>query len=118
MCRFSHQISFTNAAWHSVLQNPHDPFEPIRVPIESLGGKLQDAFFTQDEAFDVLAITEFPESVSPSDLAIAFSAGGAVANIHTSPLLSASQAHEAKRKSSSRSYLLSPRERARAAYAT
>ncbi|MGB7845554.1 MAG: GYD domain-containing protein [Candidatus Acidiferrum sp.] len=117
MCRFSHQISFTNAAWHSVLQNPHDPFESIRTPIESLGGKLQDAFFTED-AYDVLAITEFPESVSPADLSIAFSAGGAVAHIHTSPILTAAQAHEAKRKSGSCAYHPNYRERALAAYAT
>ena len=97
MCRFSHQISFTTSAWHAVMQNPDDPFKAIRIPVESLGGKLQHAFFTQD-TYDVLAITEFPDHVSPTDLSIAFYAGGAVAHIHSSPLLTASQANEAKRK--------------------
>jgi uncharacterized protein with GYD domain len=111
MCRFSHQISFTNAAWHGVLQNPQDPLEAIRTPIESLGGKLLDAFFTED-AYDVLAITEFPDDIAPADLSIAFSAGGAVAHIHTSLILTASQAHEAKRKSGSSSYHPNYRQRA------
>ncbi len=117
MYRFSHQISFTSAAWHSLLENTHDPLQSIRVPIESLGGKLQDAFFTQD-VYDVLAISEFPHNVSPADLSIAFYAGGAVANIHTSPLLTAFQAYESKRNAGSCSSRPSPRARAFAASAT
>jgi uncharacterized protein with GYD domain len=117
MCHFSLQVSFTSAAWHDVLQNPRDPLEAIRIPIETLGGKLQHAFFTEDN-YDVLAITEFPDNVSPADLAIAFYAGGAVANVRTSPLLTASQAQEAKRKAASCSYHPALRDRAFAASAS
>ena len=117
MCRFFHQISFTSSAWQAAMQNLRDPLEAIRIPVESLGGKLQDAFFTEDP-YDVLAITEFPDHVSPADLSIAFYAGGAVASIHTSPLLTASQALEAKRKAGSRTYRPGLRARAMAASAT
>ena len=110
MVRFSHQISFTSAAWHTLMENTHDPLQSIRTQIESLGGKLQHAFFTHD-VYDVLAITEFPFDVSPADLTIAFYAGGAVANIHTSPLLTVSQAQEAKRNSGPSSSRRSPRVR-------
>jgi uncharacterized protein with GYD domain len=108
MCRFSHQISFTSSAWLNLLQNPQDPLAAIRNPVESLGGTLLDAFFTED-SFDVLALTDFPETVSPADLSIAFYAGGIVAQIRTTQLLTASEAQEAKRKSGSHSYRVIPR---------
>jgi uncharacterized protein with GYD domain len=98
MSRFSLQISFTSSAWHALMENPWDPLATIRDPIESLGGKLQHAFFTE-EPYHLLAITEVPDHVSRADLAIAFYAGGAVAQVHTSQLLTASEAHEARRQS-------------------
>ena len=101
MCLYSHQISFTSAAWHSLLEDPIDPLGGIRRPIHSLGGKLVSAFFTED-SYDVLAIAEFPEAVSANEIGIAFYAGGAVATIHSSPLLSVTQADEAKRKARQR----------------
>ena len=96
MCRFSHQISFTSAAWHALMQDPTDPLAPIRSPIESLGGRLVSAYFTRD-SYDVLALSEFPDTVSPDEISIAFYSGGAVATIRSSQLLTASQAHEAQR---------------------
>lgn len=94
MSYFCHQVSFTSTAWSRVSQNPDDRFEAIRTPIENLGGTIRAAFFTTGR-FDVLAITEYPDHVSPSDVSIAFARGGAVANIQTIPLLSAAQAIEA-----------------------
>ena len=91
MSYFCHEVSFTSEAWSRVLQNPDDRFEAIRAPIENLGGKIRAAFFTTGR-FDVLAITEFPENITPSDICIAFARGGAVANIRTLPLLTAAQA--------------------------
>lgn len=93
---FCHQISLTNDAWTHVMQN-QDRFETVRGPIESLGGRIQATFFALG-SYDVLAITEFAEDISPSSIAIAFSAGGEVAQIHTTRLLGASEALEAMRK--------------------
>jgi uncharacterized protein with GYD domain len=98
MCRFSHQISFTSSAKRSLLSEPADPFSPVRAPIESLGGKLLGAFFT-DDTYDVLALSEFPDAVSPNDISIAFYSDGAVATIHSSPLLTASQAQQSRQRS-------------------
>ena len=105
---FCHQISFTNDAWTRVMQNSQDRFETIRLPIESLGGKIQATFFALD-SYDVLAITEFAEDISPSTIAIAFSAGGDVAQIHTTRLLGASQALEAMRSAGVCTYRPLPR---------
>jgi len=97
MLHFCHQIRYTNAAWNRVLQNPEDRFEVVRSTIESLGGKMDAAFFTMD-SYDVLAITEFPDDVSAAAIAIAFSVGGEVAHIHSTKLLDASEALEAMHK--------------------
>jgi len=117
MCLYAHQISFTSSAWHALIAEPADPLRAIRGPIESLGGKLLNAFFTED-SYDVLAITEFPEKVSADTIAIGFYADGGVARIHSSVLLSATQADEAKRKSGTHSYRVTPRERTLAAAAS
>jgi uncharacterized protein with GYD domain len=114
---FCHQISFTNDAWTRVVQNSHDRFEGIRGPIESLGGKIQATFFAVD-SYDVLAITEFAEDISPSSIAIAFSAGGEVAQIHTTRLLGASQALEAMRNAGVCTYRPLPRPNSLAASAS
>jgi len=103
MCRFSHQISFTSAAWRSLMEDPSDPLAAVRSPIESLGGTLVSAYFTRD-SYDVLALSEFPDAVSPDDISVAFYSGGAVATVHSSPLMSVAQAHEANRAKMGQSY--------------
>ncbi|MGB7434700.1 MAG: GYD domain-containing protein, partial [Candidatus Acidiferrum sp.] len=80
MCLYSHQISFTSSAWRSLLGDPNDYLAVIRTPVESLGGNLVNAFFTQD-SYDVLAIADFPSTVSPEEISIAFYAAGAIARI-------------------------------------
>jgi uncharacterized protein with GYD domain len=103
MCRFSHQISFTSAAWRALMEDASDPLAPVRSPIESLGGKLVSAYVTKD-SYDVLALSEFPDTVSPDDISIAFYSGGMVATVHSSPLMSIAQAHEARRRVGSPPY--------------
>jgi len=111
MPHYCHQVSYTHSAWQRVLQNPQDRFELVRSPIEALGGTLQAVFFAMD-SYDVLAITEFPESTSPADISVAFFSSGAVAQIHTARLLDSTQAVEAMRRAIPNSYRSSPRERA------
>ena len=94
---YCHQVSYTKEAWARLMENPQDRLEAVRAPIEKLGGKLQTSFFAFGE-FDVLAITEMPDNISAAAISIAFAAGGAVASIRTTPLLTASQAVEALRK--------------------
>jgi uncharacterized protein with GYD domain len=94
MSHFCHQVSYTTEAWHRVLENREDRFEAIRATIENLGGTFISVFFTTGR-FDVLAITEFPNEVTPADIATAFAHGGAVASIQTIQLLTASEVIEA-----------------------
>jgi uncharacterized protein with GYD domain len=97
---FCHQVSYTTDARNRLLHDPLDRFEAIRTPIEKLGGKLHSSFFTLG-AFDVLVISEFPSDVSPAAISVAFFQGGAIANIHTIPLLPLAEARDLQSDSSS-----------------
>jgi len=97
MSQFSHQISFTSSGWQALMAEPADPLGAIRVTLEALGGTLVNAFFIADD-YDVLALTEFPDAVSAGDISIALYAGGSVARVRTSLLLTKSQAQESRRK--------------------
>src|SRR5215469_18352400 len=83
---YCHQVSYTTDARKRLLSDPNDRYDAVRAPIEKLGGTLQSSFFTLGQ-FDVLVISEFPVDVSPAAIAVAFSQGGAIASIHTIPLL-------------------------------
>jgi len=93
MSFFCHQVSYTTDARNRLLHDPHDRFEAIRTPIENLGGRLQSSFFALGP-FDVLVISEFPDEVSPAAISVAFSQGGAIANIRTFPLLPLAEARD------------------------
>lgn len=93
MSHYCHQVSYTTDARRRLLHDPEDQFAAIRTPIEKLGGTLQSCFFTLGP-YDVLAISEFPAEVSAADIAVAFSQGGAIALIHTIPLMPLTEARE------------------------
>jgi len=83
---YCHQVSYTTDARKRLLSDPNDRYEAVRAPIEKLGGTVQSSFVTLGQ-FDVLVISEFSVDVSPAAFAVAFSQGGAIASIHTIPLL-------------------------------
>ena len=93
MSYYCHQVSYTTDARKRLLNDPSDRYEAIRSPIEKLGGRLKSSFFTLGP-FDVLVISEFPQDISLADIAVAFSHGGAIASIHTYPLLPLPEASE------------------------
>ena len=84
------------------MQNPQDRLEAVRAPIEKLGGKVHASFFAFGD-FDVLAITEMPDTISAA-ISMAFAGGGAVSKINTTTLLTGSQALEALRKAGTSGY--------------
>jgi uncharacterized protein with GYD domain len=98
-----HQVSYTKEAWARLMQNPQDRLEAVRAPIEKLGGKVHASFFAFGD-FDVLAIMEMPDTISAAAISMAFAGGGAVYTIHTTSLLTGSQAFEALRKAGTGGY--------------
>jgi uncharacterized protein with GYD domain len=97
MSYFCHQVSFTTDAWNRVFHSAEDSFQAVRAPVESLGGKVLSAFFALG-SYDVLAVSELPESVSPSAIDIALFASGDVAHVHSTQLLTAGDILKAAEK--------------------
>ena len=64
--------------------------------IESLGGTLETFYFAIGET-DAYVIIDVPDNVSAAAIAIAFAAGGAVANIQTTPLMTVAETVQALR---------------------
>jgi uncharacterized protein with GYD domain len=100
---FLHQASYTPEALARLIANPQDRFEAIRKPVEKLGGKIKDSFFTFGD-HDVMLITEMPDNVSAAAIAVAFAGGGAVKNLKTTSLLTTAEALDALRKAGSCGY--------------
>ena len=100
---FCHQVSYTKEAWKRLMADPQDRLDVVRTPIEKLGGKLHTAYFAFGP-FDAIAITEMPDNVSAAAIAIAFAAGGSVANVQTTPLMTAAETLEALRKAGTCGY--------------
>jgi uncharacterized protein with GYD domain len=100
---FLHQASYTPQALARLIANPQDRFEAIRGPIEKLGGKIKDSFFTFGE-HDVMLITEMPDTVSAAAIALAFAGGGALKSFQTTPLMTTAEALDALRKAGSCGY--------------
>lgn len=80
-----------------MVSNPQDRVEAVRPAIEKLGGKIETAWFAFGE-YDIIVISEMPNSVSAAAIAMAFAAGGACKAVQTTPLLSTAEALEAMKK--------------------
>ena len=110
MSCFCLQISLTTDGWFHSVRNPQDRFAAVRTPLERLGGQLQSSFFAVG-SFDVLTIAEFPDTVSQSAISTAFAAGGEVASIRATPLMTASHAAEAMERAGIPGYRIAPEDR-------
>ena len=97
MSQYCLQISFTTQAWSHLAHSPKERSAVVRAPVEKLGGSIHSTFFTTGR-FDLLAIAEFPERVTPGEISVAFADGGAVASVNTSPLLTFTEAVDARNR--------------------
>lgn len=88
------QAAYNPETLRILVQNPEDRSQRVRQPIETLGGKVRDLFFSFGD-YDALLIVEMPNNVAAAAIAVAFASGGAVKNIKTTPLLSTTEALEA-----------------------
>jgi len=100
---FLSQVAYNETGWQALVSNPQNRVEAIRPVVDSLGGRIVNAYFAFGD-FDFVLISEFPNNVSAAALAIAAAAGGAVKSIKTTPLLEATEGLEAVRKAASSGY--------------
>jgi len=103
MTRYLFQASYTSEAWAVQVSNPQNRVEAIRSVIERLGGRLESAYVSFGD-YDVVDITEMPDSISAAAFSLATSAGGAFKAIKTTPLLTAEEGMEAMNKAAGAGY--------------
>jgi len=95
--------SYTSEAWAAQVKDPKNRIEIVRPVFEQLGGSIESAYFSFGDD-DLVIIMEMPDNVSAAALSIAVSAGGAVQNIKTAPLMSMDEGLEAIVKAGSVGY--------------
>src|ERR1700680_3612084 len=103
MSFYLHQVSYTPEALAKLIGNPQDRFEAVRGPIEKLGGKIKDSYFAFGP-YDAVLITEMPDNVAAAAIALAFSAGGALAKCPKAPVMTNTEALDAMRKAGTCGY--------------
>lgn len=97
------QAAYTPEAWATMSKNPQDRGELVRPAVEALGGRLESFYMAFGE-YDIVAIAEFPSNEDAAAFAIGVAGAGALRSYKTTPLMAASEAIEAMRRSGGTGY--------------
>jgi uncharacterized protein with GYD domain len=97
------RFSLTPETWSRLIQNPEDRRDAARTYIEQVGGALQGFWYGFGE-YDGYAIFEAPDNVSMSGFVLALAAGGALASVETTVLMTVEETLEALAKSKTIAY--------------
>ena len=97
------RFSYTPETWSRLIQNPEDRRNAARAYIEQVGGKLHGFWYGFGE-YDGYAIYEAPDNVSMAGVVLAIAAGGALARVDTTVLMTVEETIEALAKGKSISY--------------
>ena len=98
MSVFLMRFSYTPETWSRLIENPEDRRDAARAYIEQVGGALHGFWYGFGE-HDGYAIFEAPDNVSMAGVVLAVAAGGAVASVQTTVLLTVEETLEALAKS-------------------
>jgi len=88
------RFSYTPETWAKLIQNPEDRREAQRAYIEQVGGALHGFWYGFGQ-YDGYAILEAPDNVSLASVVLAIAAGGALAAVETTVLLTVEETLEA-----------------------
>jgi uncharacterized protein with GYD domain len=97
------RFSYTPETWSRLIQNPEDRRDAARAYIEKVGGTLQGFWYGFGE-YDGYAIYEAPDNASAAGVILAIAAGGALASVDTTVLMTVEETLEALAKSKSIAY--------------
>ena len=91
------KFNYTPETWAKLITNPEDRRTAAQSYIESVGGKLH-GFWYAFGSHDGYTLWEAPDNVSIAAVVLAIGAGGALASIDTTVLLSVDETMEALRR--------------------
>jgi len=97
------RFSYTPETWSRLIQNPEDRRDAARAYIEQVGGALHGFWYGFGE-YGGYAIFEAPDNVSVAGVVLAIAAGGALASVETTVLMTVEETLEALSKSKSIGY--------------
>ena len=97
------RFSYTPETWARLIGNPEDRRAAARTYIESVGGTLH-GFWYAFGPHDGFTLWEAPDNVSMAAVALAIGAGGALASIETTVLMTVDDTIEALRSAARISY--------------
>ncbi len=91
------RFSYTPETWSKLMQNPEDRRDAARAYIEQVGGALH-GFWYGFGKYDGYAIYEAPDNASVAGAVLAITAGGALASVETTVLMTVEETLEALAK--------------------
>ncbi|MBI5158054.1 MAG: GYD domain-containing protein [Acidimicrobiia bacterium] len=91
------RFSYTPATWSKLIQNPEDRRNAARAYIEQVGGTLLGFWYAFGE-YDGYALFEAPDNVSMAGAVLAIAAGGALASVETTVLMTVEETLQALAK--------------------
>ena len=91
------RFSYTPETWARLIQNPEDRRDAARAYLEQVGGSVLGFWYGFGE-FDGYAILEAPDNVSAAGAVLAIAAGGALASVDTTVLMTVEETLEALEK--------------------
>ena len=97
------RFSYTPDTWSRLIQNPEDRRDAARAYIEQAGGTLHGFWYGFGQ-YDGYAIYEAPDNASMAGAVLAIAAGGALASVETTVLMTVEETLEALAKSKSIAY--------------
>jgi uncharacterized protein with GYD domain len=97
------RFSYTPETWARLMENPEDRRDGARTYIEQVGGSLHGFWYGFGE-YDGYVIFEAPDNVSMSGAVLAIAAGGALASVDTTVLMTVEETLEALAKGKGISY--------------
>ena len=100
---FLMRFSYTPETWSRLIQNPEDRRDAARAYIEKVGGTLH-GFWYGFGKYEGYAIFEAPDNASVAGAVLAIAAGGALASVETTVLMTVEETLEALAKSKSIAY--------------
>ena len=103
MTTYLMRFSYTPETWKKLIENPEDRRDAARAYAEQVGGSLLGFWYGFGE-YDGYAIYEVPDNASMAGLAVAIAAGGALASVETTVLLSVEETLEGLAKGKAIAY--------------
>ena len=97
------QVSFTPEATKAMVANPPDRAATIGKMLEASGSRLLHYFFAFGE-YDAVLISEGPDNTTVASVLMAAAAGGAIAKMKTTVLLTHDEGLEAFRRAGAVAY--------------